>query len=136
MGLGNLIGSLFGKEKQASSTEPVVEELNVNLHKINTLAFEQEVEKAALPVVVDCFTKTCPPCKKMGPVFEKVAGEYDGKVKFIKVDLKNSPEIAKRFKILGVPTLLFFKDGELKESVVGYTEEDKLKEHLEALSED
>jgi thioredoxin 1 len=135
MGLGDFISNLFGKEKATKSSEPVVEELGTNLYEINTAAFESEVVNSGLPVVVDCFTKTCPPCKKMAPIFEKAATEYDGKIKFVKVNLKNSPEIGKRFKIIGVPTLLFFRGGEMTTNVVGFTEEDKLKEKLESLLE-
>ncbi|WP_135611446.1 co-chaperone YbbN [Methanococcoides sp. AM1] len=135
MGLGDFISNLFGKEKATVSNEPAVEEISTNLYEINTVAFESEVIKSHLPVVVDCFTKTCPPCRKMAPVFEKVAAEYDGKIKFIKVDLKNSPEIAKQFKILGVPTFLFFKSGEMVTNVVGFVEEEKLKEKLDSLLE-
>ncbi|WP_440951681.1 thioredoxin family protein [Methanococcoides sp. FTZ1] len=135
MGLGNFISNLFGKESSTKSNEPVVEEISTNLYEINTASFENEVIGSAIPVVVDCFTNTCPPCKKMAPIFQKVAEEYDGKIKFVKVNLKNSPEIGKQFKILGVPTLLFFKSGELVTNVVGFTEEDKLKSKLESLLE-
>ena len=135
MGLGDFISNLFGKGNTTKISEPVVAELGTNLYEINTAAFESEVVSSSLPVVVDCFTKTCPPCKKMAPIFEKMAAEYDGKIKFVKVNLKDSPEIRKRFKILGVPTLLFFKGGELVTNVVGLTEEDKLKGKLESLLE-
>lgn len=135
MGLGNFISNLFGKEKATASNEPAVEELGTNLYEINTAAFENEVTNSALPVVMDCFTNTCPPCKKMAPIFEKVASEYDGRIKFVKVNLKSSPEIAKQFKILGVPTFLFFKNGEMITNVVGFVGEDKLKEKLEMLLE-
>ncbi|ABE51330.1 ferredoxin-thioredoxin reductase catalytic domain-containing protein [Methanococcoides burtonii] len=135
MGLESFIGSVFGRSNQGEVTGPVIVELNTNLFLINTFAFEAEVEHSNLPVVVDCFTKTCPPCKKMGQVFEKVASEYESKVKFIKIDLKASPAIGKRFNILGVPTLLFFKDGNLQNNVVGFTNEDKFREHLDNLLE-
>ncbi|SES86926.1 thioredoxin [Methanococcoides vulcani] len=135
MGLGNFISNLFGKEKATASNEPAVEEISTNLYEINTAAFENEVVNSGLPVVVDCFTKTCPPCRKMAPIFEKVAAEYDGKIKFVKMNLKNSPEIAKQFKIIGVPTFLFFRSGDMVTNVVGFVEEDKLKEKLESLLE-
>ncbi|AKB85371.1 co-chaperone YbbN [Methanococcoides methylutens] len=135
MGLGDIISNLFGKGNETRTSEPVVEELGTNLYEINTAAFESEVVSSGMPVVVDCFTKTCPPCKKMAPIFEKVAAEYDGKIKFVKVNLKNSPEIGKQFKIIGVPTLLFFRGGEMITNVVGFAEEEKLKEKLETLLE-
>ncbi|KGK97673.1 hypothetical protein LI82_07770 [Methanococcoides methylutens] len=102
---------------------------------MNTRAFDNEVVNSHLPVIVDCFTKTCPPCRKMAPIFEKVAAEYDGKIKFVKINLKNSPGIGKQFKIVGVPTFLFFRSGEMVTNVVGFVEEEKLKEKLETLLE-
>ncbi|WP_052402803.1 thioredoxin family protein [Methanococcoides methylutens] len=135
MGLGNFISNLFGKEKATVSSEPIVEEISTNLYEINTRAFDNEVVNSHLPVIVDCFTKTCPPCRKMAPIFEKVAAEYDGKIKFVKINLKNSPGIGKQFKIVGVPTFLFFRSGEMVTNVVGFVEEEKLKEKLETLLE-
>ncbi|UGV41681.1 thioredoxin family protein [Methanococcoides orientis] len=135
MGLGDFISNLFGKEKATVSSEPIVEEISTNLYEINTRAFDNEVVNSHLPVIVDCFTKTCPPCRKMAPIFEKVAAEYDGKIKFVKINLKNSPGIAKQFKIVGVPTFLFFRSGEMVTNVVGFVEEEKLKEKLETLLE-
>lgn len=135
MGLGEFISNLFGKGKTTRTIEPLVEELSTNLYEINTASFESEVINSEMPVVVDCFTKTCPPCKKMAPIFKKVAAEYDGKIRFIKVNLKNSPEIGKQYKILGVPTFLFFSKGELVTNMVGFAEEEKLKGKLESLLE-
>lgn len=135
MGLGDFISNLFGKEKATVSSEPIVEEISTNLYEINTRAFDNEVVNSHLPVIVDCFTKTCPPCRKMAPIFEKVAAEYDGKIKFVKINLKNSPGIGKQFKIVGVPTFLFFRSGEMVTNVVGFVEEEKLKEKLETLLE-
>lgn len=135
MGLGEFINNLFGKGKTTTTTEPLVEELSTNLYEINTASFESEVINSELPVVVDCFTNTCPPCKKMAPIFEKVAAEYDGKIRFIKVNLKNSPEIGKKYKILGVPTFLFFRNGELITNMVGFAEEEKLEGKLDSFLE-
>ncbi len=134
MGLGDLINSIFGKKGQdEKNSEPFVETINTNLVRINAAAFEQEVMVSSIPVVVDCFTRSCPPCKKMGPMFEAMAPEYEGRCKFVKVDLKESPSIGKQFKILGVPTLLFFKDGEKINSLVGLVPEDKLKAEIDAI---
>ncbi len=134
LGLGDIINSIFGKKSQEKDdNEPVVETINTNLVKINAAAFEQEVMGSSIPVIVDCYTKSCPPCKKMGPMFEALAPEYEGKCKFIKVDLKESPSIGRQFKILGVPTLLLFKDGEKVNSLVGLVPEDKIKAEIDAI---
>ncbi|ADE36474.1 thioredoxin [Methanohalophilus mahii] len=132
MGLGNFIKGLFGKGEPAMSTsEPVTETISTNLYKVNSLAFEQEVVKAETPVIVDCFAKWCAPCKKMAPMFEEVAAEYEGKVKFVIIDLDKSKDIAKQYNVVGIPTLLLFEKGEVKEKLVGNTTKDKLKASIE-----
>lgn len=130
MGLGEFIGSIFGKGK-SEAAEPEVETVSENLYLINAAAFEKEVLESELPVIVDVFSKTCAPCKRMEPVFEKMATEFSGKIKFVKIDVGKARETAKKYEILGVPTLMFFKDGELKEKKVGATEEEKLKTSVE-----
>ena len=136
MGLGNFIKGLFGKGEPAMSTsEPVTETISTNLYKVNSLAFEQEVVKAETPVIVDCFAKWCAPCKKMAPMFEEVAAEYEGKVKFVIIDLDKSKDIAKQYNVVGIPTLLLFDKGEVKEKLVGNTTKDKLKASIEEVFE-
>ncbi|RNI09101.1 thioredoxin [Methanohalophilus halophilus] len=136
MGLGNFIKGLFGKGEPAMSTsEPVTETINTNLYKVNSLAFEQEVVNAETPVIVDCFAKWCAPCKKMAPMFEETAAEYDGQVKFVIIDLDKSKDIAKQYNVVGIPTLLLFDKGEVKEKLVGNTTKDKLKASIEEVFE-
>jgi len=81
--------------------------------------FVNEVEKSPVPVVVDFFATWCGPCKMVAPILEELSREFDGKVRFGKVDIDESPGLASKFKIRGVPTMLMFKDGQPVENLVG-----------------
>ncbi len=80
------------------------------LIEIGEADFEQEVEKSDIPVLVDFFTPPCAPCKALLPVLERVAGKFPN-LKVVKVNAWDSQGLCARFKIVGVPALLFFKDG-------------------------
>ena len=104
-----------------------------NVTPINSDQFEAEVEQAGVPVVVDVFAAWCGPCKMVAPVLDALAEEYAGKVKFVKVDVDTSPDVAARFGIRGVPTMLLFKDGELKDTLVGFKPQEELTPILDGL---
>ncbi|RLD17406.1 MAG: thioredoxin [Caldiserica bacterium] len=93
--------------------------------------FDGEVLNEKIPVFVDFWAEWCTPCHMIAPIFEKLSSEYEGKVKFCKVNVDNSPELASRFGILGIPTLILFKDGEEKERLVGVQSEEKLRSVLD-----
>ncbi|MFM1813346.1 MAG: hypothetical protein RLZ98_41 [Pseudomonadota bacterium] len=81
--------------------------------------FEEEVLKSSEPVLVDFFAEWCGPCKAMAPALEQVASEMKGRLKVVKVDVDKSPEIAQRYRIQAMPTLMIFKDGEVADHHVG-----------------
>jgi thioredoxin 1 len=84
-----------------------------------TGSFDQEVLDSELPVVVDLYTTWCGPCRMLAPLLEKFSGTYDGRIKFVKVNVEEEPDLAARFGVMGVPTILFFKDGRLVDQIVG-----------------
>jgi thioredoxin 1 len=88
--------------------------------------FENEVINASEPVLVDFSAVWCGPCKMLDPIVKQLAGEWDGKVKVVKIDADQNPNILMQYSVLGIPTLLFFKEGEIKERITGYLPKDKL----------
>ena len=86
---------------------------------VTDATFDSEVIKSAEPVVVDFFAEWCGPCKAMAPALDQVAQEMAGKVKVVKIDVDQNPEITQRFRIQAMPTLMLFKDGKVIGQIVG-----------------
>jgi len=93
--------------------------------------FEEEVIKSEVPVLVDFWADWCAPCKIIAPIVEQLASEYDGKVKFAKLDVDANPKTATAYGIRGIPTLLIFKSGSPVDQVVGAVPKAVLKGRLE-----
>ncbi|MCB0289657.1 MAG: thioredoxin [Calditrichaeota bacterium] len=81
--------------------------------------FETEVLKSDLPVLVDFWAEWCGPCKMIAPTIEQLAGEYEGKLKVGKIDVDVHQQMAMKYNVRGIPTLLIFKDGKPVEQIVG-----------------
>ena len=99
--------------------------------EITDATFEEEVVNADTPVLVDFWADWCAPCKMIAPIVEELAEEYDGKIKFGKVDVDSNPKVATTYGIRGIPTLLIFKAGEPVDQVVGAVPKSVLKKRLE-----
>src|SRR5436309_1469486 len=93
----------------------------------NDTTFAQEVTASTTPVLVDFYADWCMPCRMIAPLLDKLSKEYDGRVKFVKVDTETGGESAKAHNISSIPTLLLFKDGVLVERLSGIQSEANLK---------
>lgn len=99
--------------------------------EISSEQFQHEVIDADLPVLVDFGATWCPPCQMLEPVLERISKEYEGRMKVIKINTDNSPDLAQRYQIRGVPTLMVFVNGANAKTMVGYRDFEKLKEEVE-----
>jgi len=88
--------------------------------------FQNEVLNAEKPVLVDFTAAWCQPCKMIDPIVKQLAQDWDGKVKVVKLDADQNPNIMMQYGVLGIPTLMLFKSGQVKERVTGYQPKDKL----------
>ena len=97
--------------------------------------FDQVVLQAKMPTLVDFWAAWCGPCRMVAPVVEELAEEYDGRINFTKVDVDQNPQIASRYGIMSIPTLIIFKDGKPVSNIVGFRPKAELKKSLDAALE-
>jgi len=105
-----------------------------NILTLSDSNFDQEVLKSATPVVVDFWAEWCGPCKMIAPMLEELAGEYAGKVKIGKVNTDHSQQLAVQYRINSIPTLLFFKAGQVVDQVIGLKSKKELKVKFDAVA--
>ena len=99
--------------------------------EVTDATFEQAVVQSEIPVLVDFWADWCTPCKMIAPIVEDLAEEYDGKIKFAKLDVDSNPNTATTYGVRSIPTLLIFKSGSPVDQVVGAIPKNVLKRHLE-----
>jgi len=95
--------------------------------------FEEEVIKSNLPVMVDLWAPWCRPCLMVAPVVDKLAEKYKGRFKFCRMNVDESPRTATKYRIMSIPTLLFIKNGQVVDTVIGAVPERTLQPKIEAL---
>lgn len=95
--------------------------------------FDREINNSTVPILVDFWAPWCGPCRMLAPILEKIAARFEGKLKVTKVNVDESPEVAGRFGIMSIPTLILFKEGKETERMVGAMPEGILAEKLTQL---
>jgi thioredoxin 1 len=100
---------------------------------INSSNFKQEVEDSDIPVIIDFWAEWCTPCLMMAPVFEELSKEYEGKLKFAKLDTEAEPGIPAQFMIQGIPTLVVVHKGKEVNRIVGFAPKEVLKQKIEQI---
>ena len=101
--------------------------------EITDANFQDEVLKSDVPVLVDFWAPWCGPCRMLGPVIEQLAEEFEGRVKVGKINTDENPAVATTFNISAIPTVLFFKNGELVDRAIGVNPKDALRRQINRL---
>ncbi len=96
-------------------------------------SWDAEVLQSSDLILVDFWAAWCGPCKMIAPMVEELAKEYEGKARFVKLHTDENPDLASRYKIRGIPTLMFFKKGEIVEQIVGVVPKAQLKTKIDSL---
>ena len=92
--------------------------------------FENDVLKSDLPVLVDFWAEWCGPCRTIGPIIEELAKEYEGKMRFVKLDIDTNGGLAQQFSVQGIPTLIFFRGGSEAGRIVGAAPKNSLVDNI------
>ncbi len=98
---------------------------------ITDQTFNEKVVESKTPVLVDFWAEWCGPCKMVAPVVEELAGEYQGKLEFVKLNVDQNPDTAAKFGVRSIPTLIIFKDGAEKSRIIGFKPKGQLKKAID-----
>ena len=101
--------------------------------EVSDANFESEIINSEIPSMVDFWAEWCGPCKKVGPVVEELAAEYEGKIKIAKMDVDSNRQTPAKFGIRNIPTLILFKGGEVVNTIVGAQPKTSIEEELKKL---
>jgi thioredoxin 1 len=101
--------------------------------EVTDATFDEEILKSDILAIVDFWAVWCGPCKMIAPIMEEFASEYEGKIKIAKVDVDHNPNIAVKYGIRSIPTVMFFKDGKVVDQVIGATPKSHFQEKIDDL---
>ena len=103
-----------------------------NVQDVTDQNFEEEVLDSSQPVLVDFWAQWCAPCRMLAPTIDQVAEDFAGRAKVVKLNVDDNMGTSSKYNIKGIPTLLIFKDGQIKDQVVGSTSRDNISRLIEA----
>ena len=103
-----------------------------NIKNLSLVNFDNEISSSNLPVLVDFWAEWCGPCKSLGPILEEISNDLKGQLKVVKVNLDENQDLAMKYSIRSIPTLLLFKEGELIDTKVGLLPKSDLVEWLDS----
>lgn len=135
LALGLLTSMLFScREGQAETTKVVSTDSGSIIIKANDMSSFNEIINSNQPVLVDFYADWCAPCRMMAPILEQVAGDLQGDVKILKVNVDKNREAAMKYGIRSIPTLMLFKNGQVKWQGVGVIQADQIKQVIKTKS--
>lgn len=106
--------------------------MSEHVNDVTDQEFESKVLQSDQPVLVDFWAAWCAPCRMLAPTVDQVAQDYQGKARVFKLNVDDNAETSARYNIRGIPTLLLFKDGEVKDQIVGATSKDHIARMIDA----
>ena len=106
--------------------------MNNNMIAITDNSFETDVIASNIPVLVDFWAQWCGPCKAIAPILDELAQQYEGKIKIAKLDVDSNPATPPKFGVRGIPTLILFKDGQVKATQVGLLSKTELMSFIDS----
>jgi thioredoxin 1 len=107
--------------------------MSAGVQNVNTESWDKEVLQSSKLVMVDFWATWCAPCRIIAPTVEELAKEYEGRAKFVKVNTDENSDLASRYNIRGIPTLMFIKNGQVIDQIVGAVPKSQLKAKLDSL---